>query len=137
MRRLPTLLIARIRVISRNALLNTAVYRLQPTYWKTRSDSRKRAMTQPNRLLSTGYYWQSERAGCQDSSVAAGNFFCHQQLCASNSLAARFAACRLMSSYLNRRLLYLLSWTNLCFDFVAVTPKWQCAFDEDWALALV
>src|SRR5262249_27289516 len=75
MRRLPTPCIARMRVISRNALLNTAVYRLQPSYWKTRSDSRKRAKTQPNRLLRAAYYWQSERAGCQDSSVAAGNFF--------------------------------------------------------------
>src|SRR5262249_14943119 len=60
--RLPTLCIARMRVISRKALLKTAVYRLQPSYWKTRSDSRKRAITQPNRLLRAAYYWQSERA---------------------------------------------------------------------------
>jgi len=31
-----------------------------------------------NRLLRAAHHWQSERAGCQDSSVAAGNFFCHQ-----------------------------------------------------------
>src|SRR5262245_1677857 len=93
MRRLPTLRIARMRVTSREGLLNTAAYRLRPSYWKTRSDSRKRAITQPNRLLRAAYYWQSERAGCRDSSVATGNFFCHQQLLASNNLAACAAAC--------------------------------------------
>src|SRR5262249_27186718 len=61
MRRLPTPCIARMRVISRKALLNTAVYRLQPSSWKTRSDSRKRTKTQPNRLLIPAYYWQNER----------------------------------------------------------------------------
>src|SRR5262245_7497372 len=74
MRRLPTLPIARMRVTSREGLLNTAVYRLRPTYWKTRSDSQKRGITQ-NRLLDTAYYWRSERAVARISSVAAGNFF--------------------------------------------------------------
>ena len=92
MRRLPTPCIARIRVILRKPLLNTAVYRLQPTYWKTGSDSRNRAITQPNRLLRAAQYWQSERAGCQDSSVAAGNFLA-SAIVWPNSLAAGVAAC--------------------------------------------
>src|SRR5215469_9676721 len=99
MRYLPTPCIARMHVISRKALLNTAVYRLQPSYWKTRSDSQKRAITQPNGLLRAAYYWQSERAGCQDSSVAGGNFFAISSCMRQNSLAARVAACRIMSSY--------------------------------------
>src|SRR5215469_5733060 len=81
MRCLLTPRIARMRVISSKALLNTAVYRLQPTYWKTRSDSRKRAITQPNRLLGTAYYWQSEVDGCQHSSMAAENFLPRAVVC--------------------------------------------------------
>src|SRR5262245_34612949 len=61
MRRLPTPRIERMRVTSREGLPNTAVYRLRPTYWKTRSDSQKQATTQRNRLLHAVYYWQPER----------------------------------------------------------------------------
>src|SRR5215813_8637764 len=64
MRRLQARCIVRMRVISRKGLPNPAVYRSQPSYWKTRSDSRNQAKTQLNRLLGNTCYWQIERARC-------------------------------------------------------------------------